>query len=591
MRLPTYQPGATPSFGRTPIGVASAGYTAFSKGAEAAGKAFEVWNTAEQTSNAAKATAGYRREMNDYEADAKGKQAYGQEELEGIIWDPAEQNEDGSVPAHLVQGQLYKRMESGARERHGGGVTDPTFRAKWNQKIDEYAIQGEHRTKLDGINKRHARIVSKVAIANEENINSATRENMDDAIRENAENIDNAIASGAMDRVAGEEQKMKERASIHHGVASREINSVLAQVQDEMITPAEAREQLAAINKLAASDASGMTATQKENVEDQVRTAKKAVKTAEAAVDKKAIRAKAQEFVAGVQGKTTEEQLKAARAIGGDDPTDQQRLIRDDAVARILARSNQEEALKAREMKKLSDDTWAAVRRTMSIDHIDPRLPQATQDAMKKFAAQGGAPIASSQNTMRQLQIFYYKSPDSFASYDLSQHLPDLTQTHFDYWSGKQKELKKAATKSPAMTSVRTAKGIADDYLKRTGLDKNEDATAGAYRVAQSALDDFESATGKKATPDQRSQIINRALAKVGKDPSWWEVWEDAPTTIGTITKRITDDAVVLDKATGETVTLDFVIKALRGAKMEINVANMNAMYEEIVKQLQAGEK
>ena len=591
MKLPTYQPGATPSFGRTPYGVASAGYTALAKGAEAAGRAFEVWNTAEQEANDAKAMSGYRREMNEYEADAKGKTQYSPEELTGLTWDKAEQNDDGSVPSHLVQKELYRRKEREARERHGGGVTDPTFRKKWNKKVDQYAIQGEHRTNLDAIDKRHARIVGKTETAIQENVNGANRDNMPDAIRENNEAIDNAVKSGAMDYNVGETAKLKQRAAIHYGVAEREINGVLAQVQDEAVTPAEARAQLEAINKLATSEASGMSAPQKENIEDQVRAAKKAVKVAEARVDTKAIRAKAQEFVAGVQDKTTEEQLKAARAIGGDDPTDQQRLVRDDAVSRILARSNQEETLKAREMKKLSDDTWATVRKTMSIDHIDPRLPQATQDAMKKFAAQGGAPVASNQNTMRQLQIFYYKSPDSFASYDLSQHFPDLTQTHFDYWSGKQKELKKAATKAPSLTSVRTAKGVADDYLKRTGLENNDGATAGAYRVAQSALDDFEAAAERKARPDERAQIINRALAKVGKDPRWWEVWEDAPTTIGTITKRITDDAVVLDKATGETVTLDFVIRALRGAKMEINVANMDAMYGEIVKQLQAGKK
>ena len=462
--------------------------------------------------------------------------------------------------------------------------------------MDEYAFQAEGRVQVGGINKHYSLINGTTEAAIRQNIDSTSRDSMLDDIKENNAARDAAVESGAMDFHVAEKKKLKDIAEIHHTVAKREINDVLAAVQDEEMTGAEARAELETISKLATSRSSGMTGTQKENIEDEVRAAKKAIKTAEAAVDKKAIRAKSQEFVASVQGKTTEEQLEAARKIGGDDPTDRERLIRDDAVTRIMARSNQETKLQARELKKANDDSWAAVRKSMSIDDIDPRLPQATQDAMKKFVAQGGAPIASSQGTMRQLQMFYYNDADNFASYDLSLHAPDLTQTHFEYWAGKQKELKTSKAKAPALTSVRTSKGIADDYLAKVGLDKNETAVAATYRVAQSALDDFEADEGRKARPDERGQIINRALAQVGKNPGWWNFWSDDPKTIGTIAERITSDAIPLSAdelkrlhlPPGSVVSLDYVINATRRAGFEINIANMTDVYDGIVEKMGA---
>jgi len=218
-----------------------------------------------------------------------------------------------------------------------------------------------------------------------------------------------------------------------------------------------------------------------------------------------------------------DDMMAAALAQAGDDPA-----LRVKVQSHVVSEYNKQKAVFEAKRYKVQQSAYDHIDAGGTLATVPPDLLAAmdreTRSELIAYTKLRGQ-VETDWTVYYGLQRQAVDDPEKFASTNLLDYKARLSATEFKEFTGLQATIKKGDP-NKELTGMRTGTAMVDGALKGLRLDPNAKAgTADAPKVeqfrrhVQQQVQAFETAKGKKATPDELQALIDKASIKVTFDP------------------------------------------------------------------------
>lgn len=167
-------------------------------------------------------------------------------------------------------------------------------------------------------------------------------------------------------------------------------------------------------------------------------------------------------------------------------------------VQEIKLRFTERDTARREEIRLNGENTWKAVANGGSVNDmppsvlasLDPRTISSLMAFEQQRAETGrGYAAASDPATMNNIHNLWMDDKAAFASEDLNNYRPDLTESDYKYWLSQQRILDKANEKEKQkQTSYALSDRLAKEYLRSAGIKFGQSASDKDNTRAQTVL-------------------------------------------------------------------------------------------------------